>query len=703
MRMLRGLAIAWMGCTVAALAPLAPTDAPGAPGQKATWTNGNKQGIGTSATIESKVWFTLGDGILTEAYYPAVDKANLRALEFVVADDHGFFEQESTGSEHRVEPVARDVLAFRQTNTSLSGRYRLTKTVFTDPRRNAIVVRVRFEPRVAGLRLYAFIDPALNNSGLQDAARAEGDALVASEGDIALAVMSSSGWGEENAGYFGTSDGLDAVRRAGHIAPAYTRATNGNVAFLAEVKRATTADAFAFDLVIGFGSSESSATAEARAALAGPLDATFQAYADGWKKYVSGLQRVDDRYMDQYAMSAMVLAAHEDKTHRGAMVASLTVPWGDRMDASKGDVGGYHLVWSRDLYHVATAFIAMGDRAAANRALNYLFNVQQKPDGSFPQNSWLDGKPFWGSLQLDEVAYPLVLAWQLGRTDAASWKAHVRPAAEFIVARGPSTPQERWEEEGGYSPSTIAAEIAGLIAAAAIADANGEAASASRYRATADEWARDVTRWTLTRTGPYAPPPYFVRLTAAGEPDRGDPLELNNGAGTWDERAIVDAGFLELVRLGITPADAPEITASLRVVDRQIRVETPNGPGWYRYNHDGYGEEPDGTGWTAIGGTGRLWPLLTGERGEYEIAAGHDAVPYLDALRKFANEGLMLPEQVWDRPERPRPYLQFGEGTGSATPLAWTNAQFIRLAIGIRDRRVVEMPDVVREHFHGRP
>jgi glucoamylase len=283
--------------------------------------------------------------------------------------------------------------------------------------------------------------------------------------------------------------------------------------------------------------------------------------------------------------------------------------------------------------------------------------------------------------------------------DAATWKAHVRPAAEFIVANGPASPQERWEEEGGYSPSTIAAEIAGLVAAAAIADRNGDADAATRYRATADRWAADVDRMTVTSNGPYAPPRYFVRITASGRPDSGDRLELNNGAGTWDERAIVDAGFLELVRLGIRGHDDPVIVDSIRAIDRVIRVDTPNGPGWYRYNHDGYGEEPDGDGWAGTGGVGRLWPLLTGERGEYELAAGRDATPYLDALQKFANEGLMLPEQVWDRVERPRPHLRFGEGTGSATPLAWTNAQFIRLALGIRAKRVVEMPEVVREHF----
>src|SRR5262249_18474254 len=149
-----------------------------------------------------------------------------------------------------------------------------------------------------------------------------------------------------------------------------------------------------------------------------------------------------------------------------------------------------------------------------------------------------------------------------------------------------------------------------------------------------------------------------------GQPDGGEPLEINNGGGTWDERAIVDAGFLELVRLGIRPPTDPLVTASLAIVDRTIKVETPKGPGWYRYNHDGYREKGTGRGWD-LTGVGRLWPLLTGERGEYELARGGDARPLLDTMRRFANAGRMLPEQVWDRAGSPAPHLRFGEGTGS--------------------------------------
>jgi glucoamylase len=298
---------------------------------------------------------------------------------------------------------------------------------------------------------------------------------------------------------------------------------------------------------------------------------------------------------------------------------------------------------------------------------------------------------------MDEVAYPIVLAWQLGSTGKETYEKHIKPAADFVVSHGPATPQERWEEETGYSPSTIAAEIAGLICAAEIAHLNGDESSRTRFTAVADEWAAKLEKWTVTHSGKYAPR-YFLRITQKGDPDAGEPLEINNGGGTWDEREIVDAGFLELVRLGIRPPGDPLIVESLAVTDKLIKVDTPHGPAWYRYNHDGYGEKTDGHGYNETG-VGRLWPIFAGERGEYELAAGRDAHLYLDTMQKMANAGGMLSEQVWDRAESPRPWLKFGQGTGSATPLAWSNAQFVRLAIALKEGKVPETPEVVRRHF----
>lgn len=692
-----------IGILCLCLSPLArASDAPGAPGERATWASGAKQGVGTSTSRESPVWFTLGEGAINEVYYPAVDRANTRLVELVLSDGAGFFERETLDADHRIEIPDGRALVFRQVNTSRSGRYRVSKTIFTDPARPVVLIEASVEALAPGaLTVHVLSDPAVSNSGLGDTAETREGALVAHERDTAVAVAASSGFAATNSGFLGSSDGLRELR-AGLPLPGHARARGGNVVQLGRLPgTAVPARPLEFTIAIGFGPDPRAAAATARAGLAGSPAERRLRYAEGWHRYLAGLRSVRAPYDDQFAMAAMLLRAHEDKATPGAMIASLTIPWGDEVDASAGNVGGYHLVWSRDLYHVATAFEALGDRAAALRALDYLLRVQQRPDGSFPQNSWLDGRPFWPSVQMDEVAFPILLAQQLDRTDERTWRRHLRPAAEFILAHGPVTPQERWEEEAGYSPAAIAAQIAGLVAAAEIAEGHGEVASAARYREAADAWDERLPLWTATRNGPHAPVPYFVRIAQQGNPDAGQPIELNNGAGSFDERAIVDAGFLELVRLGIRSATDPLVTASLAVVDRALRVATPHGPAFYRYNHDGYGEKPDGRGWDGTG-VGRLWPLLAGERGEYELMAGRDPRPYLDAMLGSANEGRMLPEQVWDRPEAPRAALRFGEGTRAATPLAWACAQFIRLALAVEERRPVGLPEVVRAHFAAR-
>jgi glucoamylase len=303
---------------------------------------------------------------------------------------------------------------------------------------------------------------------------------------------------------------------------------------------------------------------------------------------------------------------------------------------------------------------------------------------------------------MDQVALPIVVAHQLRRFDRVTWTKHIKPAAEFLLQNGPSTQQERWEEEAGYSPSTIAAEIAGLVCAAEVARIHGDRPAADRYLKKADEWAGAVAKWTATSSGPHGDGKYFLRITKAGNPDDGTKLEINSGGGTFDQREIVDAGFLELVRLGIKRADDPLIVKSLAVIDRLIKIETLGGPGWYRYNGDAYGERRDGSAYDGRTGKGRLWTLLTGERAEYELARGNvsEAAKLLDTLGNFANEALMLPEQVWDREgsSNARP----GTGTGSATPLAWSMAQFMRLVINVQNGRNLETPSLVTKRYSSR-
>jgi glucoamylase len=670
--------------------------APGAPGKDAEWTSAGKEAVGTSNTSESKVWFTLRGGVLDEVYYPTVDVANTRTLQFVVTGCNEGASEESAA--HKLEVIDAQSLSFRQ--TSETNAYTLTKTYTTDPERPVVLIDVEFNGRCRALQqLYVFYDPSLNNSGMHDSAWAEDGALVASDADKASALVVTGGFDETTNGYLGTpSDGLAELRNQGHLATRYARAADGNVVQVGRLPENHVT------LALGFGKEPAEALRNARASLAKGFAKAREEYERGWHDYVKTLRRVGAKHQAQFDMAAMVLKAHEDKTYRGAMIASLSIPWGGGSNANEPNVGGYHLVWSRDLYNVATAFHALGDKASADRALDYLFRVQQKADGSFPQNSWLDGRPFWGSLQLDEVSFPLVLAYQLGRTDNETYVKHVRPAADFIVKYGPFTPQERWEEKSGYSPSTIAAEIAGLTCAAEIAKRNGDDASAAIYTAAADDFARNVERWTATTTGKHGDGNYYLRLSFNEDPDDGQPFDMGNGGSTFDEREIVDAGFLELVRLGVRSPQDPLVAKSLEVIDKVIKVETPNGATFYRYNHDGYGEMDDGRPWNFDGkytGKGRLWALLAGERGQYELSLGRnaDAARRLDAMAGFANAGGMIPEQVWDSPASPAPWFKFGEGTGSATPLAWSMAQFIRLATNIQEGRNLDTPDLVAARY----
>lgn len=738
---------------LAAVNAAAQSVAPGAPGGDAYWSTAGKQAIGTANSKNSKVWFTLAQGVLTEVYFPNVTVANVQTLQFVVVNPKTKkVETERDDARHVIRPLKTDSLSFQQINTAKSGEWKITKTYAADPERDSVLIDVRFTTRDPSLKLYVYYNPSLSNTGFYDNAYSPAPRIAmgedpgptvaeslgstrdfglgANDGTRNSALMFSSPISEMTNGFDGKSDGLDQLRSFGRIKTPYWKAENGNVVQLARIvkpARFTVALSFA-DEIYEFGR----AFVNARESLAKGFPRVQAEYDKGWADYLKTIPKVDPKYQAQFNMAAMVLKAQEDKTVGGANVASLTIPWGGGVNANEDVGGGYHLVWARDLYHVFTAYLALGDKPAAERALDFLFNIQQKPDGSFPQNSWLDGKPFWGSLQMDEVGYPLIMAWQLGRFDKKTYIKNVKPAADFIVKNGPKTPQERWEEEAGFSPSTIAAEIAGLVCAADIAKRNGDETSARLYLKTADDWQANIEKWTATTTGPYGDGNYYLRITQNAKPDSGDKIELNNGAGTVDERSVVDAGFLELVRLGIKPADDPLIAKSVKVIDEQIMVKTPNGETFYRYTKDGYGEMDDGRRWNFDGkytGKGRPWPLLTGERGQYELALANSnkgsaaaksdskqlsgkpelmqlAYSRLDAMLGFANEGLMIPEQVWDKSDGPPnldsryiPLLKFGEGTGSATPLAWSMGQFIRLATNLKAGHNLDTPQVVYDRY----
>lgn len=686
----------------------AAAPAPGGPGKDEGYLGSDKAGVVTSATTESKVWATVQkEGGLGEAYYPGLGTPASRALRLVVRDERTGAVAQGQVSTRQADPKS---LIFTQTQAGPG--WRLTATYVTDPARATVLADVRLDARDARrLSVHAVYEPALHDTRTDDTVRSlRGGDLVATDpaGD-ASALTARPGFAATTNGYRGTDD-------AGLLANTYDSAGPGAV---------VQAGRLALDrrhhhatLALAFGASQDDALATARASLQRPLAATAARYAAGWRGYLRTLKDPprtlvtrDERAL--YTTSALVLAASEDKTHRGAYVASPSMPW---VWGTLAPSGPYHLVWSRDLYQIATGLIAAGDTAGANRALDWLFNTQQKPDGSFPQNSMPDGTPVWTGLQMDEVAFPMVLAHQLGRTDAATW-SHVKRAADFLLSykdpetgnAAPWSPMERWENQSGYSPATIASEIAGLICAAEIAKANGDEDSAQRYLATADDWQSKVKAWTLTTTGPYSSQPYFLRLTKDGDPDAGTTYSTGDGGpSAADQRTVVDPSFLDLVRLGVLPADDPDIVNSEKVVDEQLGVSTARGFFWHRTAFDGYGEFRDGRPWafdqapdsrTTIG---RAWPLLNGERGETLLAQGDPAgaAVQLRTMANAAGPGGMLPEQVWDQnPPSGQPGFEPGTPTLSATPLTWTHAQYLRLAWDLADGAISEQPKVVAERY----
>jgi glucoamylase len=684
--------------------------APNAPGADARWESAGKQGVGTANSLDSKIWFTLQGGALTEVFYPTADMANVQNLQLVVfSPKTKKVETERDNATHQIQILNNHSLSFRQINTAKSGEWKTTKDYVIDPQNNSILISVSYSGDSSN-ELYLYYDPSLNNSGMNDTAWTDGKAFFASEGDKTSALICSGcAFSEMTNGFFGTNDGIIQLKNTGKITNQFARAEKGNVvqttrlnsSFTAEFSRSKSNN---FELILSFGKTSGEALSAAQSSARKGFQKVRLEYEKGWSDYIKTLPIVGAKYQAQLNVAAMVLKAHEDKTFRGGQIASLSKPWIYGAAANDPYVGGYHLVWSRDLYQVSTAYMALGDNEAAKRALNYLFKVQQREDGSFPQITWLDGRPLGDSIQMDEVSYPLILAYQLGQNDRETYTKHIKRSADYIVKNGPKTQQERWEEKAGYSPATIAAEIAALVCAAEIARKNGDETSAETYLETADTWTANVEKWTVTTNGVYADGKYYLRLTQTGKPGAGVKIELNNNGGIADEREIVDAGFLELVRLGIKSPYDPLIVNSVAVIDRVLKVNTPHGEGFYRYFRDGYGEMEDGRPWNWDGkytGKGHLWVLLTGERGQYEIARGEftKARHRLDAMLGFANEALMLPEQVWDKSQNANPNLVLGEGAGSATPLAWSMAQFVRLTVNLRANKNLETPKVVYNRY----
>ncbi len=691
------------------------TDAPGWPGIEARWTSSAKTGVGSALSPVSRVWFTVSHGILNEVYYPRVDQACIRDFGLIVTDGAGFFAEEKRDCSFETTTLEDGVPAFQVVSTHLGGRFRITKSIVADPRHDVVLQEIGLEvlegPK---LRLFALLAPHLVNGGSHNtgwAGNYKGSPMLFAEGGgTLLALAANRPFAATSVGFVGASDGWQLLHRHGHLAETYDRAANGNGALTAELPLA---DDGPIHLALSFGRSPAEAAFHARASLQTTFTGVVEQYAAGWRAWQAGLRSLDRRVdgHNTYRVSTAVLRCHETPNFPGGLIASLSIPWG----ASKGDddLGGYHLVWPRDLVQTAGAFMACGASNEVRRVMRYLRAVQEA-DGSWPQNCWLDGKPYWHGLQLDECALPILLvdlAWRCGampRPQLAGYWPMVRAAAGFVVRNGPTTSQDRWEENAGYTPFTLAAEIAGLLAAADLAelcDGDDTASDLAGFlRDTADAWNAQIEDWLYVTDTALAHDAgvtgYYIRVAppVAGEARAATHATVevrNRDICSTDVSAdsLVSTDALALVRFGLRAPDDPRVVDSVRVIDHVLREELPTGPGWRRYNGDGYGEHEDGSPFNGTG-IGRVWPLLAGERAHYELLAGRKAAAarLLAVLEASGSPGKLLPEQVWDGPPMPERELLPGEPSGSAMPLVWAHAEHIKLLRSLADGTVFDLP-----------
>ena len=693
----------------------APSFAPGWPGIPPRWTSSAKTGVGTALNQHSKVWFTLSHGILNEVYFPRVDQACTRDLGFIVTDGREFFSEEKRHCTFENTPLEPGVPVFELINTESSGRYRIHKEVLTDPYRHVVLQKIRFEPlqgQLSDYRLYALLSPHLANCGTGNTAWV-GDykgvpMFFAEHEKSALALASSAPWRKMSVGFVGYSDGWQDLSQHFQMEWEYTRAENGNIACTGEIDLAACQGEFV--LALGFGGLPTEAGQQVRSSLQEEYSELLRVYVLHWKNWQSTLLKLDEpeREHDLYRSSTSVLRTHESKDFLGGIIASLSIPWG--FNKGDEDLGGYHLVWPRDLVETAGALLAAGAVSDSVRVLRYL-EATQEAAGNWAQNLWLDGRPYWGGVQMDETAFPILLLDLLRREAGNSlgklerWWPMVRQAATFMLRNGPVTQQDRWEEDGGYSPFTLAVEISALLAAAEIAELTGHRDAASTLRDTADAWNDNIERWIYATGGDLAQQlgveGYYVRISppdsdGAASPTQGFVPIKNRPPGQDMDRAfhVISPDALALVRFGLRAPDDPRILNTLRVIDALLSVQLPQGPCWYRYNGDGYGEHKDGSAFDGTG-IGRPWPLLAGERAHYELAAGDrsQAEALLAVMENSpTGHGRLLPEQVWDAADLPALELFRGKPTGSACPLVWAHAEYIKLRRSLRDGRIFDQP-----------
>ena len=678
--------------------------APQATSSHPTWAHAGKDMVGTSLG-SSRLWYTVAEGILTEVYYPRIDIPQIKDLGFIIADDQGFWVELRRLGNYEVTLPQPGVPAL--TIVHRHPRFVFTLQICPSQRRDTLLLRYRLEGD-EGLRPYALLAARLGgdaHNNLAAVGRHNGRTMLwAEQGPFGLALAAaaedgSDAWQRCSVGCLEASDGWRDFDHHGRMTWQYDSAGPGAVTLTGELPDRAT-------LALGLGTSRESAATLAMASLMKDFTQVWETQCRVWQSWLGtgSPPDVPDELREMLALSGMVLKVHQDRTYAGAAVASLAVPWGE----SSQSRGGYHLVWCRDLVETAGALVAMGAFEDARDVLRYLMATQQE-DGHWLQNQWLGGDAFWQGIQLDEAAFPVLLASALRGQDALEGipvTDMVRRALSFIACEGPTTGQDRWEEDPGINTFTLAIVIAALVEGSTFLE--GQAREFALLLA--DSWNARLDDWTVARDTALA-----QRLGVKGYYIRTAPPDILVHEGAQAERVLIKnraidpelpaeeqigTDFLQLVRYGLRRADDPYIVDTLKVVDLLLKTDTPSGPVWHRYNGDGYGEHNDGRPFDGTG-RGRGWPLLVGERGHYALLAGEDPLPYIKTMIAMTGRAGLLPEQVWDWLPIPEHRLEPGKPSGSAMPLVWAHGEFIKLCYSRALGYPVDRPAATWARYRG--
>jgi len=672
---------------------------------------GAQKDLVTTALGYARVWATVGQGIVTEVYWPSVGEPQIRDLGFIVAGDGWWYEVKAQNDYQFQLPDPAAPLGTAVHDGPPDHPYRLEVEVVPDPDRDALHVRFALSGVAASVYVFLASHLQTQHPDRDDAGGRANTAWVDPAGRLNawgegryLCLAAAGGFRKTSVGSFGTSDVWHDFAQNGDMTWAFTEAGPGFVVLAGGCGQQGV-------LALTFADSEASAQQVAADSLDSDLDVVRDAVRRSWRDWAAATQLPaavggdPPGLADAVDQSLTILRAHEDRTNPGAVVAALAVPWGD----TSNNPGGYHLVWPRDAVEAGFAFLATGHDADALRLLDFLIRRQQD-NGQWDQNFFPDGTPFWRGIQLDETALPILMAAKLAERghNVSAAGDMIRKAVGFLVRTGPLTEQDRWEEDPGGSPFTLGCLVACLVAGADFLDGAGR----DYVLSLADDWNQRIEEWCyvtdtwldqLFNTGGH-----YVRV--GPDPERGVARIANQADPNFvaPSSGVLGLEFMYLARLGLRDARDQRLVDSATIVDAMLGRNVGTGVGYHRYNYDGYGEQVNGANFVGVG-VGRVWPLLVGERGHFAVLGGGDGQRELESMLAMRSASGLVPEQVWDQPPLqprngvPSRPLFTGKPTLSATPLVWGHSELIKL-IAIRStNRPIERLDVVAKRYGAAP